>query len=1017
MHVPLTEIILRLDGAELARVTLPPGEYVIGRSREADIRADTPQLSRKHALLTINYDHLLLEDLGSSNGTVVGEVPISEATRLFPNQPVRLGDVTLEVRRERAPDSAEVSLAPMQAAVRRALPSEVLSDKRYAINGMVARGGMGAILEAKQNAIARKVAMKVMLDSSDPADALRFIDEAKITGQLEHPNIVPIYELGVDAQDQLFYAMKFVRGITLKKVLELLTQNVEGTVKKYPLAALLTIFQKACDAIAFAHSKGVIHRDLKPENLMLGDFGEVLVMDWGLAKALGKSAAPTDRRRSFVAAPRDTEAGFASTLAGTVMGTPHYMSPEQAAGEIDSLDARTDIYALGAILFEILHLRSAITGNSVAEVLESVRRGAITWPDTRVATARKLDHLPGRRVPESLDAIVRKAMALDPARRYAAVEALQADVTAYQQGFATSAEAKSTWKQARLLIKRNKTASIGTAAVLLVGTAFGTRAILEGRRAEREAANYKATLTDLRRTAPILADQAKALLDAGKVDEALERIRFAIQLEPQNTAYHLLRANVLQSNEQLVQAAEEYRRVLAFQPGHLPASTNLALCERWLRENGGEKELKRELQMELVDALLAQNRRVEAGPLAARLGKGQETIEPAILARLNEYQSQPGWHERRVKRLPTGGFAVDLGSLNLGDLSVLRGLPITELNVSQTKIADLSGLKGLSLTTLHANQNKIEDLRPLRGMKLVNLHVEVNPVSDLSPLSDMHLRELGISACNVTKLSPLQGMPLETLNLSSSPVSDLSALAGMPLRRLNVSYTRVRDLRPLAGSPLRSFEGYCDDLDIGALAECRELEEVSINRGSLDAAVLERLPNLQRIWIGYPTAAIPRDAFFEPYEASKAMLQQVRTALYKITPRPKPSMVEPYNAQGVRVNLVGSKIKNISALHGLPIAFLDLADTEVEDIEPLRELPLVWLSISPSKVTDVSPLLDCPALESVMLPKGATNAGLLKQLRHLRYISDNAFDTGTFRPAQTATEFWADYDARKGSGN
>ena len=131
---------------------------------------------------------------------------------------------------------------------------------------------MGAVLQADQAAMRRRVAMKVMLEDGAESDAARFIEEAQITGQLEHPNIVPVHELGMDEQGQLFYTMKLVRGITLKKVLDLLAQGVEATVKKYPLPVLLTIFQKTCDAIAFAHSKHVIHRDLKPENIMLGDF-------------------------------------------------------------------------------------------------------------------------------------------------------------------------------------------------------------------------------------------------------------------------------------------------------------------------------------------------------------------------------------------------------------------------------------------------------------------------------------------------------------------------------------------------------------------------------------------------------------------------------------------------------------------------------------------------------------------------------------------------------------------------
>ena len=261
MHVPLTEVILTHGGAELARATFAPGEYIIGREPGLDLHADTPLLSRQHARLTINYDHLLLEDLGSSNGTFVNDQPLAEATRLFPNQSIRLGpDIAMEVRRQRAPSAPGVLLAPAQAAIRRHLPDELLGEKRYATGGIIARGGMGAILDARQRATKRTVAMKVMLDTGDAADVLRFVEEAQVTAQLDHPNIVPIYELGVDEQGQLFYTMKMVRGSTLKKVLELLAEGLPETVKKYSLPVLLTVFQKVCDALAFAHSKGVIHR-------------------------------------------------------------------------------------------------------------------------------------------------------------------------------------------------------------------------------------------------------------------------------------------------------------------------------------------------------------------------------------------------------------------------------------------------------------------------------------------------------------------------------------------------------------------------------------------------------------------------------------------------------------------------------------------------------------------------------------------------------------------------------------
>ena len=290
MQIPETEIVVTKDGAEILRKTVRPGDYIIGRGPECEVQVDAELVATRHAQLTVNFDHALIEDLGSSNGTFVNGEPIKTATRLWPNQKIQIGSG----HRRTPPGSKtvpppDVSLAPQTAAVRRLLPEEFLRDKKYDIGQIVAQGGMGAILDAKDATTERRVAMKVMLDSSSPGDLTRFVAEAKVTAQLEHPSIVPVYELSVDENGQVFYTMKMVRGITLRKVLEDLAAGAAETVKKYPLPVLLTIFQKVCDALAFAHSKGVIHRDLKPENIMLDDFGVVLVMDWGLAKVLGRA--------------------------------------------------------------------------------------------------------------------------------------------------------------------------------------------------------------------------------------------------------------------------------------------------------------------------------------------------------------------------------------------------------------------------------------------------------------------------------------------------------------------------------------------------------------------------------------------------------------------------------------------------------------------------------------------------------------------------------------------------------
>ena len=457
MNIPKIELHITRDDAPSETRAMLPGEYIIGRGAEADIRLDVPLLSRKHARLTVRENDGVIEDLGSSNGTLLDGQPVTRATVLRSGQSIALGPLTLVLRHEAAAPAAVRSVAEKRAALLRVLPPELLLGSKYEAGKVVAQGGMGAILSTKEPAIDRTVAMKVMLDNPAPADVLRFVSEAKITGQLEHPNIVPVHELGVDDKAQVFYTMKFVRGITLKKVLDLIEEGQEATIKKYPLGHLLTVFQKVCDGIAFAHSKGVIHRDLKPENVMIGDYGEVLVMDWGLAKVLdptrSKAASGFDGR-SMIRTGVRKELEAAEAESKNVMGTPQYMAPEQCWGAHDRHDLRTDVYALGAILYHLLALHPCIEGDDPQAVLSKAARGDFVSPLQATAGAKRLPHLPGGRVPEALAAVTMKAMALQQDARYPGVPELQAEIEAYQNGFATTVEKAGPVKQFLMGLKR-----------------------------------------------------------------------------------------------------------------------------------------------------------------------------------------------------------------------------------------------------------------------------------------------------------------------------------------------------------------------------------------------------------------------------------------------------------------------------------------------------------------------------------------------------------------------------------
>lgn len=549
MNAGPVEVVVTHDGVELARHALPPGEYLLGREADCALRFDDEEISARHARLRLAENgKASVEDLGSASGTFLNGQPISGATPWPPGARLRLGATVLTLGQpfEQPTVAASIYTPPSPSPIgsldsapsaagggdllRRQLHLTERQAQKLEIGREVARGGMGAVRTARESATRRTVAMKVMLRPDHPQDSVRFISEARITARLEHPNIVPIYDLGIDEQGQPFYTMKLVEGITLMRVLQLLKEGVAETVARYPLAALLTIFQKLCDALAFAHARGVIHRDLKPANIMLGKYGEVLVMDWGLAKIVGHQEEPSRDGATasgisvFTNSPLDEEESF-NTQVGAIVGTPQYMSPEQARDE--TLDARSDVFVLGAILFEILTLERAFSGRSAAEIISKVA----DYTDTPLPVPQKaLPHLPGGEVPESLTAVVRKAMARDTALRYASVSELQRDIEAYQNGFATRAENAGLGRQIRLLIQRHKGVFSTVAAAWLIITALGLWFIVnlhasekKARRSEHQALVEKeAARRSLAQSQISLADEAFRRADVTAMVQALE---------------------------------------------------------------------------------------------------------------------------------------------------------------------------------------------------------------------------------------------------------------------------------------------------------------------------------------------------------------------------------------------------------------------------------------------------------------------------------------------------------------
>jgi serine/threonine-protein kinase len=354
---------------------------------------------------------------------------------------------------------------------------------RYTLSRLHATGGIGRVWLAHDPGLGRDVALKELRpeQAGNPAVWARFLKEAQVTGQLEHPGIVPIYEVGRRPGDQQpFYTMRFVRGRTLAEAARAYHERRgRGEAGPLELRELLTAFVGVCNAVAYAHSRGVLHRDLKPQNVVLGDFGEVIVLDWGLARIMGEADAE--------AAPLELPAAGQpdATVQGQVLGTPAYMAPEQAEGRLDLLGPATDVYGLGAILYEVLTGRPPFTGPETEALLRQVAHEAPARPRAHVADT-----------PAALEAVCLKALAKQPAGRYAAVKELADEVRRWLADEPVTAWREPLPRRVGRWARKHRTGVAVGGALLLAGVvALAVNTVLVNRQKARAEANFELART------------------------------------------------------------------------------------------------------------------------------------------------------------------------------------------------------------------------------------------------------------------------------------------------------------------------------------------------------------------------------------------------------------------------------------------------------------------------------------------------------------------------------------------
>lgn len=854
----------------------------------------------------------------------------------------------------------------------------------FRVKNQIASGGMGAVLEVEEATTLRPVALKVMHPAAmESAGARqRFLQEARILGRLEHPNIVPIHVLKRDADGKPFYTMKKVQGRDLQQILSAIRKGDRDTAKQFPLARLLQVLQRVCEAVGYAHSKGVVHRDLKPANIMVGEFGEVLVMDWGLAKIIDEEeAAGTPSGRSEGSALQDGSQSASLTMEGLTVGTPQFMAPEQADGRLNDINERTDTWALGGILYAILTLHPPFTGANAEELLTRVRAGefasatlfqsARTIPDT-IKTRRgfKLIHCPGHRIPPAIAAIVKKALTVDANERYASAHTFQQDIEAWQNGFATSAEKAGFAKQLGLLIWRHKLVTLGLLVTLLLGIGFGVRV-------HESAQRREIALSELRSSIPLLAADVDELLSAGDYEAAQERLDQCVRLLPDNASFHLQKGLLYQSARDFSQAIDAFQRAINLDPDSSKAVNELDFTTRLRDSTKNDDELFEELSNHLV------------------VGKRFAELSALSLVREKKKQAQKGQLEKWKKQMTAQGGSSQLAaSLEWDEHRDLR------LEISDPKLTSIEFLKGIPLNSLEIEAEKLLSLDPLAGMPLTSIHLTTPAAIDLTPLKDMKLRTVTIRRCRARDFDVFAGMPIESIELeaynlrhvkflSDSVVTqaifkrcrlltDLKSLAGKPIRKLNLSGTAVMDLSFAEGMPLRELD--LTDTDVADLAPLKgiKLEELSIRESKVsDLSPLEGAP-----------------------------LRDLTIAATKV------SDLSPIaDAELRRLEMWGTRVTDLGPLNGQPLRSLTASGTRIRDLRPLSGGPIRTLMIQGcNELKNLNGLETCMELEFIAVPSQKLILDPIRNLPKLKKLSFGAppdYDWGRVIPIE---QYWPVYD-------
>ncbi|MCM8541779.1 MAG: protein kinase [Lentisphaeraceae bacterium] len=629
---------------------------------------------------------------------------ISTASSLYDRMVDNLGDFIAKAREEE--EKAEESLYMDLDSV----------EQRYSRGVLLAKGGMKEIYRVDDYMTARPVAKAVMKNLKSRKAVEQFIQEARITARLEHPNIMPVYDIGIDDKGQAFFTMKLIDGDNLGVILKKLKNNDEAYLKQYRLPKLLEIFTKTCDAVAYAHSKGVLHLDLKPDNIQVGGFGEVLVCDWGLARFNPDVMDEEEEPIKYLEGQL--------TLHGQVFGSPGFMSPEQVTKDREDLDHYSDIYSLGCLLYAILTYENAFPGEDIEVILDNQANGHFEIPSKR---------FPQKFIPPALEAVCLHAMAYTKSRRYSSAAQLKIEINSFINGFATSAENAGVWTHFTLFCRRHK--GLVAFFMVLVAVSIVFTYIYIGQEKEKEEAKEEL----------VIKEQEKR--EVRKENHDLFKLKN--QLLQYSPSFFVALNHIKQ--RRFIEAEAAFKQVGADKvKPYIEACRLLTIGSTFDRLPEDDLvNLIKLLNMDSFTVVIEVLLKNEADYLTFEQRKD---LARRLMHLLNPDCQNLKWI---VQDLLGKVYINCAGSKNLVNISPLALFNATIVDLSDTEISEITALKDMPLVNLNLKKTKVRNLEPLENIPLENLDVSFTEVADLLPLISLPLQYLKIAGVQVKDLSLL----------------------------------------------------------------------------------------------------------------------------------------------------------------------------------------------------------------------------------------------------------------------